>query len=54
MDDLKQRLGVEEPYKVVSSIAVGYPAFKQHGMVAREAKPVTWFRPGADGAEIEQ
>ena len=54
MDDLKQRLGVEEPYKVVSSIAVGYPAFKQHGMVAREAKPVTWFRPGAEGPEVEQ
>jgi len=53
MDDLKQRLGIEAPYKVIASLALGYPAFKQHGMVAREAKPVTWFRPGAADAEME-
>ncbi|UCD57786.1 MAG: nitroreductase family protein [Candidatus Hydrogenedentota bacterium] len=54
MPDLMERLGIEEPYKIISSVAVGYPAFKQQGMVAREAKPVRWFRPGADGPEIEQ
>ncbi|RJP71090.1 MAG: 4Fe-4S dicluster domain-containing protein [Candidatus Abyssobacteria bacterium SURF_17] len=54
MPDVMERLGIEAPYKVIASLAVGYPAFKQHGMVAREAKPVTWFRPGADGPEIEQ
>lgn len=53
IEDLKQRLGIEPPYKVIASLAVGYPAFKQHGMVAREAKPVTWFRPGASGPEVE-
>ncbi len=51
--DLKERLGVEEPYKIASSVAIGYPAFKQHGMVAREAKPVTWYRPGTGGPEVE-
>ena len=51
--DLAQKLGIEEPYKVVSSMAVGYPEFKQSGMVAREAKPVTWFRPGGAGPEVE-
>ena len=54
MEDMRGRLGIEEPYKIVSSVAIGYPAFKQHGMVAREAKPVTWFRPGADGPDVEQ
>jgi nitroreductase/ferredoxin len=53
IEDVKQRLGIEPPYKVIASVAIGYPAFKQHGMVAREAKPVAWFRPGAAGAEIE-
>ncbi|RJP19689.1 MAG: 4Fe-4S dicluster domain-containing protein [Candidatus Abyssobacteria bacterium SURF_5] len=53
MDDMKQRLGIEPPYKVIASLAIGYPAFKQHGMVAREAKPVTWFRPGAASSEVE-
>ena len=50
--DLLEKLGVEEPYKISSSIAVGYPEFKQSGMVAREAKPVTWFRPGGKGPEV--
>ncbi|GAB4331599.1 MAG: nitroreductase family protein [Candidatus Abyssubacteria bacterium] len=54
LEDVKQKLGIEPPYKVVASLAIGYPAFKQHGMVAREAKPVTWFRPGSSGPEIEQ
>ena len=54
MPDILERLGIEAPYKVVCSVAIGYPAFKQSGMVAREAKPVTWFRPGAEGPETEQ
>ncbi len=54
LEDVKQQLGIEPPYKVMSSLAIGYPAFKQHGIVAREAKPVTWFRPGSKGPEIEQ
>jgi nitroreductase/NAD-dependent dihydropyrimidine dehydrogenase PreA subunit len=53
LEDIKQRLGIEEPYEVISSVALGYPAFKQHGMVAREAEPVTWFRPGSEGPEVE-
>jgi nitroreductase len=54
MPDLMQRLNIEAPYKVVSSLAIGYPAFKQEGIVAREAKPVTWFRAGSNGPEVEQ
>ncbi len=54
MPDMLERLGIKEPYKIISSVAIGYPAFKQSGMVAREAKPVIWFRPGAGGPEFEQ
>jgi hypothetical protein len=54
MPEVMERLGIEAPYKIVGSIAVGYPAFKQHGAVAREAKPVVWFRPGAEGPAIER
>ncbi len=54
MPDMLERLGVKEPYKIISSVSIGYPAFKQHGIVAREAKPVTWFRPGSDGPQVEQ
>jgi nitroreductase/NAD-dependent dihydropyrimidine dehydrogenase PreA subunit len=52
--DLMQKLGIEEPYKAVCGMSVGYPRFKQSGMVAREAKPVTWFRPGGSGPEVEK
>ena len=51
--DLMQKLGIEEPYKAVCGMSVGYPRFKQSGMVSREAKPVTWFRPGGAGPEVE-
>jgi nitroreductase/NAD-dependent dihydropyrimidine dehydrogenase PreA subunit len=53
MPDIVERLGIEEPYKVATSMSIGYPAFKQSGIVAREAKPVTWFRPGGKGPEVE-
>jgi nitroreductase/NAD-dependent dihydropyrimidine dehydrogenase PreA subunit len=51
--ELSAKLGVEAPYKIISSLALGYPAFDQKGMVAREAKPVAWFRPGGSGPEME-
>jgi hypothetical protein len=32
---------------------LGWPAFKQEGMVAREFRPVTWVRDGSEKPEIE-
>ncbi len=52
--ELKAKLGIEEPWRIASTIALGYPKFKQKGMVPREFRPVTWFRPGAGGPEIEE
>jgi hypothetical protein len=37
----------------MSSLALGYPKFKQEGMVAREYRPVTWLRDGAP-APVEE
>ncbi len=42
-----ERLGIEAPWKLVTSLTLGYPKFKQEGMVPREYRPVTWFRGGA-------
>jgi nitroreductase/NAD-dependent dihydropyrimidine dehydrogenase PreA subunit len=50
---LKAKFGVEEPWKISSGLVLGYPKFKQDGVVAREFRPVTWFREGADGPEVE-
>lgn len=51
--DIKKRLGLEPPWTIISSIVLGYPKFKQDGMVPREYRPVTWFRTGWDTTEIE-
>jgi len=51
---IMQKLGLEDPFYIVSSIVVGYPSFRQEGPVPREFRPVTWFREGHDGPEIEE
>jgi len=52
--ELKAMLGFEPPWRIATSIALGYPRFKQKGVVPREFRPVTWFRPGAGGPEVEE
>jgi len=51
---IMEKLGLQPPWRIVTSIAVGYPKFKQEGMVPREFRPITWFREGASGPEIEE
>jgi len=51
---LKKKLGIKSPWKVVESMCIGYPAFKQEGVVPREYRPVTWFREGSEGSEIQE
>lgn len=41
---VKDKLGVVEPWELGPSIALGYPRFKQDGIVARQNRLVTWFR----------
>ncbi len=52
--ELKSRLGFGEPWKVESVLALGYPKFRQNGMVARHYRPVRWFRPGSVEPAIEE
>jgi len=40
-------------WQPVTTLVLGYPAFKQEGMVPREYRPVQWFREGARGVEID-
>jgi nitroreductase/Fe-S-cluster-containing hydrogenase component 2 len=51
---LKEKLGVRDPWRIGSALVLGYPKFKQDGVVARESRPVTWFREGSDGPEMEE
>ena len=41
---IKKKLGIEKPWTAASSLCLGYPKFKQEGMVPRELRPVKWFR----------
>jgi nitroreductase/NAD-dependent dihydropyrimidine dehydrogenase PreA subunit len=51
---LREKLGLEPPWKISSSMVLGYPKFKQDGVVPREFRPVTWLRQGSEGPEIEE
>jgi nitroreductase len=54
LPEIKAKLGIGEPWRIAAAIALGYPKFKQKGMVPRELRPVTWLRPGAGGPEIDE
>jgi len=51
---IMQKLGIEAPFAITSSVVLGYPKFKQEGIVPREFRPVTWFREGAAGPDVEE
>jgi len=51
--ELKSKLGFDDPWRVQAVLCIGYPKFKQEGMVPRQYRPVTWFRPGKLEPEIE-
>jgi nitroreductase len=51
---LLEKLGVHDPWKICTSMVLGYPKFKQDGVVPREFRPITWFREGIDGPEIDE
>ena len=53
MPPLMEKLGLKPPWQVISSLVLGWPKFKQEGIVSREYRPVTWFREGGKGPEID-
>lgn len=44
--ELKNRINLQPPWKVGFGMLTGYPSFQQNGMVPRDKRLVTWFRPG--------
>jgi len=51
---LKKELGIEPPWYCASSLCLGYPKFKQEGMVPRELRPVKWFREDKDKSGVPE
>jgi nitroreductase len=52
--ELKEKLGLAEPWKINTAMVLGYPKFKQDGIVPREYRPITWFREGENGPVVEE
>jgi nitroreductase len=50
--ELKAKLGYDDTWKIYSALCLGYPKFNQEGMVPRQRRPVTWFKPGIETPEI--
>jgi len=53
IDKLKEKLGIREPWRIVTSMVLGYPKFEQKGMVPRQSRPITWLKPGMAGPVVE-
>jgi len=51
---IMEKLGIKDPWEVTNAMLLGYPKFKQEGMVPREFRPIAWFREGSDIPEIEE
>ncbi|MFW6051936.1 MAG: nitroreductase family protein [Myxococcota bacterium] len=53
LPELKDELGIRWPYKVMTSIALGYPRTPVDHAVPRERPPVTWFPADRSGPREE-
>lgn len=51
---IMEKLGLKEPFRIISSVVLGYPRFKQEGLVPREFRPITWIREGHEAPETEE
>lgn len=51
--DWLRKLGLLPNFSISASIVLGYPKFKQDGIVPREFRPVTWWRSEKKGLEID-
>ncbi|MBW2061632.1 MAG: nitroreductase family protein [Deltaproteobacteria bacterium] len=50
---VKEKLGLKPPWRINNALVLGYPKFKQEGVVPREYRPVIWLREGKEGSEID-
>ena len=51
---IADKIDLKPNWSVITTLVMGWPSFKQDGMVAREYRPVMWLREGSDAPEIEE
>jgi len=47
------KFDVGQNWQPITTLVLGYPDFKQEGMVPREYRPVQWFKEGSDTVEVD-
>jgi nitroreductase/ferredoxin-like protein FixX len=52
--EMKKKLGFDDGWRIITALCIGHPKFQQKGPVRRHYRPVTWFRPGGEGPEVEE
>lgn len=50
---IADKINLKPGWNVITTMVLGYPAFKQEGIVPREYRPVQWVREGSDTVEID-
>jgi hypothetical protein len=50
---IADKINLKPNWSVITTLVLGWPKFKQEGMVPREYRPVTWLREGSGEPEIE-
>jgi nitroreductase len=51
---IADKIDLKANWSVITTLVMGWPKFKQEGIVAREYRPVKWLREGTDAVEIEE
>jgi nitroreductase/NAD-dependent dihydropyrimidine dehydrogenase PreA subunit len=51
---IADKIDLKPNWSVITTLVLGWPKFKQEGIVAREYRPVKWLRDGTDAVEIEE
>jgi nitroreductase/NAD-dependent dihydropyrimidine dehydrogenase PreA subunit len=51
---IADKIGLTPNWSVITTLVLGWPAFKQDGIVAREYRPVMWLRAGSEAPKIEE
>jgi nitroreductase len=51
---IADKIDLQPNWSVIATLVLGWPAFTQDGIVAREYRPVMWLREGSDEVEIEE
>jgi len=50
---IADKIKLKPGWDVITTLVIGYPAFKQEGIVPREYRPVEWLKEGSDKVEID-